>query len=165
MAVAEQIPYPKLKRRLARKQNPCIEAGGSLAEIVAPLASAGRLSQRAMMAAHKFLTDLQTDAGTSGNIAACYQERVQSSLRVGGAPIGWTQAGDRVEALLALLSPYERSVLDFLIKNKEYERRGLQDWGRLRAGYDNTNSASGFTVGQVAMLLERMADLYQRYAR
>jgi hypothetical protein len=165
MAVAEQITsYPKLKKMRARKQSPHVEAGGSFAEIVASLAAAGRLSQRAMMAAHRFSTDLQTDAGTSGNIAACYQERVQSSLRVGGNPIGWTQAGDRVQAIIDSFGKYEKEVLDFLIRNKEYARPGLHDWGRTKSRYEHTNSASGFAVGQISMLCERLADLYDRYS-
>jgi hypothetical protein len=164
MAVAEQIPYPKLKKRLARKQSPHVEAGGSLAEIVAPLASAGRLSQRAMMAAHRFLQDLQADAGTSGNIAALYGERVQSSRKPSTHPAGWAQAGDRVQAIIDQLSGYEREVLDFLVRNREYQRRGLADWGKMRAQYTNADTASGFAVGQCAMLLEKIADLYSKYA-
>ena len=163
MAVAEQISsYPKLKRKV-RRQSPHVEAGGSLAEIVAPLATAGRLSQRAMMAAHRFIEDLQADAGTSGNIAACYQERVQSSLRFGGTPIGWKQAGDRVQSIIDQLGKYEREVLDFLIRNKEYARRGLHEWGKTKSGYEHTHAASGFTVGQIAMLCEKLAELYEKY--
>lgn len=164
MAVAETIPYAKLRKIRARKQSPHVEAGGSLAEIVAPLASAGRLSHRAMRAAHQFLEDLQADAGTSGNIAACYSERVQSSLRFGGQPVGWKESGDRVQAVIDMLSVYEREVLDFLIRNREYARRGMADWGKMRAQYTNADTASGFAVGQVAMLLEKIADLYSKYA-
>lgn len=164
MAVAEQISsYPKLKRKV-RRQSPHVEAGGSLAEIVAPLATAGRLSQRAMMAAHRFIEDLQADAGTSGNIAALYSERVQSSRKPSNHPVGWTQAGDRVQSIIDQLSGYEREVLDFLVRNREYQRRGLADWGKMRAQYSNADTASGFAVGQCAMLLEKIADLYSKFA-
>ncbi len=161
MAVAEQIPLQK--RRKVKRQNPHVEAGGAMAEVIAPLAEAGRLSQRGMMAAYRFLQDLQADAGTSGNIAACYQERVQSSLRFGGSPIGWTQAGDRVQSIIDQLGGYEREVLDFLIRNKEYARRGLHEWGKGKSRYEHTHAASGFAVGQISMLMEKIADLYERY--
>ncbi len=160
-----QISPQKRRKPRGRRHNPHAEAGGAMAEIVAPLASAGRLSQRAMMAAHRFLSDLQADAGTSGNIASCYAERVQASLKRNGCfPLGWTQAGDRVQFVIDQLSGYDREVLDFLIRNREYQRRGLHEWGKARAGYAENHSASGYTVGQIAMLLERLADLYARYA-
>lgn len=161
------LDYAPTKRRKARgkRHNPHVEAGGAMAEIVAPLAHAGRLSRRAMMAAHLFLEDLQRDAGASGNISACYSERVQSSLkRHGTFPLGWTQAGDRVQSVVDQLSGYEREVLDFLIRNKEYDRRGLHEWGKVRAQYQDGNTASGYAVGQIAMLLEKIADLYAKYA-
>lgn len=165
MSLAEQIASKPRKRR-GQRHTPHAEAGGAMAEIIAPLASAGRLSQRAMLAAHRFLSDLQADAGTSGNIASCYAERVQASLKGGrGFPLGWTQAGDRVQSIIDQLSGYEREVLDFLIRNKEYPRRGLHEWGKAKAQYTESHSASGYTVGQIAMLLERMADLYARYRR
>jgi hypothetical protein len=153
----------RLPRR--KRHNPHVEAGGAMAEIIAPLACAGRLSQRAMLAAHRFLTDLQSDAGTSGNIASCYAERVQASLRGGrDAPLGWSGAGERVQCILDQLSGYEREVLDFLIRNREYPRRGLHEWGKAKARYAESHSAAGYTVGQIAMLLERIADLYARYS-
>lgn len=165
MSLAEQITTHKRRKPRGQRHTPHAEAGGAMAEIVAPLAQAGRLSQRAMYAAHLFLTDLQADAGTSGNIAACYSERVQSSLKRNGCfPLGWRQAGDRVQSIIDQLSGYEREVLDFLIRNKEYQRRGLHEWGKARAQYAETHSASGYAVGQIAMLLERLADLYARYS-
>lgn len=163
MAVAEQIPYPKLKKRLARKQNPCIEAGGSLAQIIAPLAEARRVSPRSALGFHLLLQDLQADAGTSGNIAALYGERVQSSRKASTHPAGWTGKNNRWEWVHAQLANYEREVLNFLVRNGEYSRRGLHDWGKLRANYQETHSASGYAVGQIAMLGEKLADLYEKY--
>lgn len=164
MTLAENVSGRVKRRSKARRHNPHVEAGGSFGEVIAPLASAGRLSQRAMMAAHRFLQDLQADAGTSGNIAALYGERVQSSRKPSSHPSGWTRAGDRVQAIIDQLSGYEREVLDFLVRNREYQRRGLADWGKSRAQYTNADTASGFAVGQCAMLLEKIADLYSKYA-
>jgi hypothetical protein len=163
MAVAEQIPYPKLKKRLARKQNPHVEAGGSLAQLIAPLAEARRISQRSALGFYRLLQDLQADAGTSGNIAALYGERVQSSRKPSSHPAGWTQASIRWQWVNDRLGSYEKEMLNFLIRNGEYERKGLHDWGKLRANYQETHSASGYAVGQIAMVGEKLADLYEKY--
>ncbi len=163
MAVAEQISsYPKLKRKV-RRQSPNIEAGGSLAQIIAPLAEAKRISPRSALGFHLLLQDLQSDFGTSGNIAALYAERVQSSRKPSSHPVGWTGRGNRWEWVRAQLGNYEQEVLDFLIRNGEYARRGLHDWGKLRANYQETHSASGYAVGQIAMLGEKLADLFEKY--
>lgn len=162
MSIAEAITARPPKRRMERRAP--LEAGGSMADIVAPLAAKGRISKRSMWGAHMLIADLQADGGRSGSHASRYAERVQTSYRDHGQMSGWTAAQDRVQSVLNLLDTSERQLLDFLIRNKEYDRSGLADWGRQRANYADDKLNGAYTVGRIDGLLERIASLYSRYA-
>lgn len=135
------------------------EAGGSMAETIQALHSNGRLSSRQLMAAHRYIEDVQAYHGSSG--IGGYAERVQTSLQVRTKPpAGWTHAHLRCQQVLDKLRDHERQVLAWLVTRRERGRSSLADLGRQVSGYEDRSMAVAAATARIQGLLDSLAEHY-----
>ena len=152
MTVTTAIRKPKPK--LARG------AGGSMPDLIAGLAEKGRLSHRQKIAAARHIKDLEKANGRSGSLSNWVMERVQTSRRHNSPNIRWTEADVACQYVWDRLSETEMAIYRWLVLNSELERRSFADLGRQRASYASVDAATGYAVGLVAALLDRIADIH-----
>jgi hypothetical protein len=140
------------------------DAGGSMPDLIQPLAKTGRLSREAMFGFHRLITDLQSEHGTSGGLALRYQERVQTSLRNFENMTGHTEAHARCQRILDSLNPKQRDLIAFLTKAKERgtSRGNISTWGAENAKYKSNDFNSAWAVGQIDALGTHLYHQYQR---
>jgi hypothetical protein len=140
------------------------EAGGSMPDLIQPLAKSGRLSHEAMLGYHNLIRDLQAEHGTSGGLALRYCERVQTSLRNFENMTGHTDAHNRCQKIIDALNPKQRDLIAFLTKAKERgaSRGNISTWGVDHAKYKSTDLNSAWAVGQIDALGTFLYYQYQR---
>jgi hypothetical protein len=108
-----------------------------------------------------FLAELRGAHGTSAGLVSETAERVDAGVRQRlcppGGPSGTLPA---LDARLNRLRSHERRLMAYLIRHRELVRGGLSDFGRTHSGYKTARTTRAFAVGQIAALLDTLAEEY-----
>lgn len=132
-----------------------------MGEVIQALFKEGHLTPRQCAAGVAFLTDLQWGGGSSSGMVLDL-DRTKGSGRQPLYPPGGYESERhlRCREVLTRLRGHERDMLKFLVTHREKARGTLADWGRQRSAYTTAKTARARAVGEVAALLESIAELY-----
>lgn len=151
------------KVRRARREAP--DAGGSMADVLAPLVKDRRLTEEQIRGFAQLLADLQADRGSSGGVIGAWSDRVQTSFNPKATPARWTDSTDRLDALSRAMPLYHRDVISYLVLRTEQKRGDLVSWARTWSTYADRGTLLGCAVQRIAETGRWLNEWYQYHSR
>lgn len=117
------------------------------------------LTDRQWRAGLLFLRELQKHHGQSAGLVSSISEKIDLSHKARLRPPGGPSIA-ALDARMHRLRPHERTLMAYLIKQRELVRGGLADFGRQHSGYAQVKTQRAYVTGLIAAMLSTLADEY-----